>query len=101
MGRAVEEGAQVAILTNDNPRDEDPNAIIREVLGGFQNDSAVEVVPDRIEAIHRALSLAKPGDCVLIAGKGHETCQIIGSENVPLDDREVAREYLYSMAPNP
>jgi UDP-N-acetylmuramoyl-L-alanyl-D-glutamate--2,6-diaminopimelate ligase len=101
MGREVEMGAQTAILTNDNPRDEEPEAIIRDVLDGFENKSAVEIIPDRVEAIRRALSLAKPGDCVLIAGKGHESHQIIGAEQIPLDDREVAREYLYSLAPNP
>jgi UDP-N-acetylmuramoyl-L-alanyl-D-glutamate--2,6-diaminopimelate ligase len=95
MARAVEQGAQVAILTNDNPRHEDPLDIFRDVLEGFRNPAVVEVIPDRVEAIHRALSLAGPGDCVLIAGKGHETCQIVGDERVPLDDREVAREWLY------
>jgi len=53
------------------------------------------VLPDRVEAVHRALSAARPGDCVLIAGKGHETCQIIGNKRLPLDDRDVARQWLY------
>ncbi len=95
MGRAVEQAAQAAILTNDNPRHEDPRAIFRDVLEGFCNPGAVEVLPDRVEAIHRALVMARPGDCVLIAGKGHENQQIIGDECLPLDDREVAREWLY------
>jgi UDP-N-acetylmuramoyl-L-alanyl-D-glutamate--2,6-diaminopimelate ligase len=96
MGRAVEQGAQVAILTNDNPRDEDPRVILRDVLTGFCIPAAVEVIPDRVEAIGRALAIARPGDCVLIAGKGHENCQIIGDERVPMDDREIAKEWLYS-----
>ena len=96
MGRAVERLADVAILTSDNPRDEDPMAIIRDVLDGFVNRAAVQVVPDRVAAIRRALEMAEPGDYVLIAGKGHETCQIIGDEKFPFDDREVAREWLYS-----
>ena len=53
------------------------------------------MIPDRTAAIHRALDAARPGDCVLIAGKGHETYQIIGDQHLPLDDREVAREWLY------
>jgi len=96
MGRAVEKAANIAILTNDNPRHEDPTAIFRDVLAGFVNRDTVQVIPDRATAIHRALSLAEPGDCVLIAGKGHETCQIIGNDRLPLDDREVAREWLYA-----
>jgi UDP-N-acetylmuramoyl-L-alanyl-D-glutamate--2,6-diaminopimelate ligase len=95
MGRAVEQGAQVAILTNDNPRHEDPLAIFHDVLEGFHNPAVVEVIPDRVDAIHRALALASPGDCVVIAGKGHESYQIVGDERVPLDDREVARQWLY------
>ena len=96
MGRAVEQGAQVAILTNDNPRHEDPQTIIRNVLEGFCIPAAVEVIPDRVEAIRRGLAIARPGDCVLIAGKGHEKYQIVGDEHLPLDDCEVAREWLYS-----
>jgi UDP-N-acetylmuramoyl-L-alanyl-D-glutamate--2,6-diaminopimelate ligase len=99
MGRAVEQAASVAILTNDNPRHEDPLAIFRDVLAGFVNRDTVQVIPDRVAAIQRALGMAEPGDCVLIAGKGHETYQIIGDERVPLDDREVAREWLYDNQP--
>ena len=57
---------------------------------------AVEVIPDRARRFTGRLAAARPGDCVLIAGKGHETYQIIGDERLPLDDREVAREWLYS-----
>ncbi len=95
MGRAVEKAADVAILTNDNPRHEDPLAIFRDVLAGLVNRDTVQVIPDRTAAIHRALGMAEPGDCVLIAGKGHETCQIVGDERLPHDDREVARQWLY------
>ncbi len=97
MGRAVEQGAHVAILTNDNPRHEDPHSIFHDVVEGFHNPAVVEVIPDRVEAIHRALRLAGPGDCVLIAGKGHENYQIVGDDHLPLDDREVAREWLYEV----
>lgn len=96
MGRAVEEGADWAIVANDNPRDEDPLAIVRDILPGFQDADRVEVIPDRVAAIHRAIDMARPGDCVLLAGKGHETHQIIGNQQVPHDDREVARQRLYS-----
>jgi UDP-N-acetylmuramoyl-L-alanyl-D-glutamate--2,6-diaminopimelate ligase len=95
MGRAVEQAAHVAILTNDNPRHEDPHTIIRDVRQGFCIPAAAEVIPDRVEAIRRGLSIARPGDCVLIAGKGHERHQIVGDEHLPLDDCEVAREWLY------
>lgn len=95
MGRAVEQAANVAILTNDNPRHEDPRAIFRDVLAGVVNPYAVQVIPDRAVAIVRALEMAEPGDCVLIAGKGHETCQIVGNQRLPHDDREVTRQWLY------
>jgi UDP-N-acetylmuramoyl-L-alanyl-D-glutamate--2,6-diaminopimelate ligase len=99
MARAVEAGADLAVVTSDNPRSEDPQAIIRQVLSGFRDPAAAEVVPDRAEAIHRALAAAEPGDCVLIAGKGHESHQIVGEDCIPLDDREVARQWLYEVQP--
>ncbi|MBN1394307.1 MAG: UDP-N-acetylmuramoyl-L-alanyl-D-glutamate--2,6-diaminopimelate ligase [Pirellulales bacterium] len=95
MGRAVERTADLAVLTNDNPRREDPETIFRDVLGGFIAPRAVEVVPDRAAAIHLALASARFGDCVLIAGKGHETHQIVGERRLDFDDCEVAREWLY------
>jgi UDP-N-acetylmuramoyl-L-alanyl-D-glutamate--2,6-diaminopimelate ligase len=99
MGRAVEEEADLAILTTDNPRTEHPGAIQKDILLGLQRPDAVEVIPDRAAAIHWALGQAQPGDCVLIAGKGHEKCQIIGTERIPFDDRDVARQWLYQMQP--
>lgn len=99
MGRAVEQGADLAVLTSDNPRTEDPLAIIGDVLKGFDRPTRPEVVPDRPEAIGRALAIARPGDCVLIAGKGHEDCQIIGEDQIPMDDRQIAREWLYRVRP--
>ena len=101
MGRAVEQTADLAILTNDNPRHEDPRVIFRDVLGGFLAPRAVEVIPDRATAIHQALTAAYPGDCVLIAGKGHENYQIIGDQRLELDDREVARQWLYEKIETP
>ena len=99
MGRAVEEHADRAIVTSDNPRTEDPEQIIREVVSGFRSPIEVEVIADRAEAIRAALAEAAPGDCVLIAGKGHEDYQIIGHRRLPFDDREVACQWLYEFQP--
>ncbi len=94
MGGAALEG-DFAVVTSDNPRTEDPQAIIEDILGGMsEGEGRFEVVPDRREAIARAIALAKPGDSVLLAGKGHEDYQIIGSEKRHFDDREVAAEEL-------
>jgi UDP-N-acetylmuramoyl-L-alanyl-D-glutamate--2,6-diaminopimelate ligase len=99
MGRAVEERAQVAIVTTDNPRYEDPQAIAAEVIWGFERPAEARYMPDRGEAIRYALSLASADDCVLVAGRGHETHQIVAGERIELDDRDVARRYLYNLEP--
>ena len=99
MGRAVQQGADLAVITSDNPRSEDPQAIAAEILEGFDNPAAARVILDRVAAIHWALAAARRGDSVLLAGKGHETSQIIGAERIPLDDAEVARRWLYEEAP--
>ncbi|HEY1783926.1 MAG TPA: cyanophycin synthetase, partial [Pirellulales bacterium] len=99
MGSAVARRADLAIITNDNPRGEDPAAIARQILAGTDQADAkadVAVELDRTRAIHRALALAESGDCVLIAGKGHESFQLVGSERLPLDDRLIARSWLYN-----
>ncbi len=93
MGAAVAAGADVAVLTSDNPRSEDPLAIIADVLAGV-GAGPRHVEPDRTAAIRLAISLAGPGDVVLIAGKGHERTQELASGKVPFDDRAVAREVL-------
>jgi UDP-N-acetylmuramoyl-L-alanyl-D-glutamate--2,6-diaminopimelate ligase len=92
MGRIASELADVAIVTSDNPRSEDPQAIIDEILAGVTAD--VEVEPDRAAAIERAISTADDGDVVLIAGKGHEQGQEFADRTIPFDDREVARDVL-------
>jgi UDP-N-acetylmuramoyl-L-alanyl-D-glutamate--2,6-diaminopimelate ligase len=92
MGRIASELADVAIVTSDNPRSEEPLAIIDEILAGA--GPGVEVEPDRRTAIGRAVELAVAGDVVLIAGKGHEQGQEFHGEKIPFDDREVAREAL-------
>jgi UDP-N-acetylmuramoyl-L-alanyl-D-glutamate--2,6-diaminopimelate ligase len=94
LGRAAAE-ADLAVVTSDNPRSEHPDRIIREILPGLAAAGRrPHVEPDRAAAIRWALERAEPGDAVLIAGKGHETEQIIGGERLPFDDREVARRSL-------
>jgi len=100
MARAAEAEADVVVITNDNPRTEEPEAILYDIFAGFEHPGEVEMIPDRAQAIAYALAEARPGDCVLIAGKGHETCQIIGQERIPFDDREVARRWLYQHQPH-
>jgi UDP-N-acetylmuramoyl-L-alanyl-D-glutamate--2,6-diaminopimelate ligase len=95
MGRAGAELSDLAVVTSDNPRSEDPEAIVAEVVAGVRDGDAVEVVVDRQAAIALALGRAQAGDTVVIAGKGHEQGQEFeGGRKVPFDDREVAREEL-------
>jgi len=93
MGEAAAQWSDFVIVTSDNPRTEDPDQIIQEVLVGVSGVDYV-ALRDRKEAIWSACRMAKPGDTILIAGKGHETYQIFGTEVHPFDDREVAREAL-------
>jgi UDP-N-acetylmuramoyl-L-alanyl-D-glutamate--2,6-diaminopimelate ligase len=113
MGRAAVEGSSVTVVTSDNPRTEDPLEIIREIetgvvglpvrrlkapdlngTSGKTGRPVYLVVPDRREAIRRAIGAAGPDDIVLIAGKGHEDYQIVGTERTHFDDRQIARELL-------
>ena len=98
MGEAAGRLSDRVILTSDNPRSEDPLRIIADATVGLQRVDADYVrEPDRAKAIRRALAEARPGDIVLLAGKGHETVQKVGDEALPFDDREVAREVLREM----
>jgi UDP-N-acetylmuramoyl-L-alanyl-D-glutamate--2,6-diaminopimelate ligase len=92
MGRVASELADVAVVTSDNPRSEDPAAIIAEIVAGTAGEVVIE--PDRRAAIELALESAEPADVVLVAGKGHEQGQEIDGAVLPFDDREVAREAL-------
>lgn len=98
MGRVASSVADKIYLTSDNPRDEDPAQIIDQVLAGVAaTNGAAErctVVDDRRQAIHSALANARTGDLVVLAGKGHETTQVMAGSTRPFDDREVAREVL-------
>jgi len=93
MGRVVDQNADFGIITSDNPRKEDPDAIIAEVEKGFRSDH-YEKIADRAKAIARAIELAQPRDIVLIAGKGHEAYQEFADHTVPFDDIQVARRAL-------
>jgi UDP-N-acetylmuramoyl-L-alanyl-D-glutamate--2,6-diaminopimelate ligase len=96
MGQVVTELADYAIITNDNPRSEDPLEIINDIKRGIRKKNFC-VVPERYEAIKDSLVMAKTGDIVLVAGKGHENYQILKERRVHFDDREVIRECLKSM----
>ena len=99
MAAVASEHSDVAIITSDNPRTEDPVSIVEEVALGVPAASRAHVIKiiDRREAIMKAVSMARPGDAVLIAGKGHEDYQIVGTVKKPFDDRVVAREALRAM----
>jgi UDP-N-acetylmuramoyl-L-alanyl-D-glutamate--2,6-diaminopimelate ligase len=95
MGEIATELADYVIITSDNPRNEDPNKIIDDIKTGIEK-SNYEIIPDRYSAIKRIIFLAKTGDTVLIAGKGHEDYQIIGNEKKHFDDRLMAKRILES-----
>jgi UDP-N-acetylmuramoyl-L-alanyl-D-glutamate--2,6-diaminopimelate ligase len=96
MGRIAGEMADIAIATSDNPRSESPEAILAEIEAGLVSSSATKYlkIVDRREAIRRSIELANPGTVVVIAGKGHETTQVIGDRELPFDDRAVAAEMI-------
>ena len=91
MGRIAAELADLAVVTSDNPRTEDPDAIIAEVETGMGSVPHLGAA-DRREAIRMALGEGKPGDTILLAGKGHETYQVVGVDKVPFDERQIVRE---------
>jgi UDP-N-acetylmuramoyl-L-alanyl-D-glutamate--2,6-diaminopimelate ligase len=107
MGRIAARRSHVVIVTSDNPRNEDPEAILRDIVPGIVaegflkasgpvswEDGYYTVIPDRKSAIALALQIARPGDTVAIAGKGHENVQLIGDRCLPFDDRETVRAIL-------
>jgi len=96
MAAAADQNADFSIITSDNPRKEDPEAIIAEVEKGFRSER-YEKITDRTEAITRAIALAQPRDIVLIAGKGHETYQEFADNTIPFDDLQVARRALENL----
>lgn len=94
MASVAEKKADTVILTNDNPRTEDPEQIMNDMLKGIQNKSQIWIEFDRAKAIRAGLDSAKEGDVVLVAGKGHEDYQIIGGKKIHFDDREVVTSIL-------
>lgn len=95
MGMAAAEGSDLVVLTSDNPRSEDPLDIINDALVGLRRfDTPLIIEPDRRKAIEMALHEAKPGDIVILAGKGHEPYQVLKDRTIAFDDRAVAREVL-------
>ena len=97
MGGAAAQLADHTVLTSDNPRNEDPAAIIAEIEAGITGNASYDTEVDREKAIFRALSMAKTGDLVVVAGKGHENCQEFADTVVPFDDREVVRRLLMNL----
>jgi UDP-N-acetylmuramoyl-L-alanyl-D-glutamate--2,6-diaminopimelate ligase len=98
MGMAAGEMSDFVVLTSDNPRSEDPLDIMNDALVGLRRFDTPHIVePDRARAIFRAIAEAQPGDVVLLAGKGHETYQVLKDRTIPFDDRETAREVLRSL----
>lgn len=98
MGNIASEMADICIITSDNPRKEDPDVIIAEIISGIKEDSChhVETISDRLSAIRHAVEIARPGDMLVIAGKGHETYQEFADHTIHFDDREIVREILSS-----
>jgi UDP-N-acetylmuramoyl-L-alanyl-D-glutamate--2,6-diaminopimelate ligase len=96
MGKVAGQFADHVILTSDNPRTEDPRAIINDILAGLEGsgNKNVTIIPDRKEAIRFAIGQLGTGDTLLLAGKGHENYQQIGSEKFHFDEREILAEFL-------
>lgn len=94
MASAAEQGSDICVLTSDNPRTEDPQAILNDAKAGFARPNSHAVIADRRQAIQIAIENARPGDIIVIAGKGHEDYQDIQGKKHPFDDRKVARQLL-------
>lgn len=94
MAKAAEQGSDLVILTSDNPRTEDPAQILADVQAGLSNPEKAMVIADRASAIEQGVNVLGPQDVLLIAGKGHEDYQIIGTTKFPFDDRKIAAQFL-------
>ena len=93
MGGMASKMADIAIFTSDNPRTEDPEQILREMEEGVEVGNRYLKIADRHEAIKTAVMLAEPHDIILLAGKGHEDYQIVGTEKLPFNDKKIVKEY--------
>ncbi len=96
MGKIASNLADITYVTSDNPRTEDPEQILQDILAGIHEEASLQVNGDRAQAIYQAIMNAKAGDGILIAGKGHEDYQILGTEKIHFDDREEAAKALQS-----
>ena len=94
MGHTACTKADKVFLTNDNPRCEDPQQIFNDILAGMKGQTNYQIIPDRKEAIEKALATAQAEDVVIIAGKGHENYQLVGEEKRPFSDQETVRKFL-------
>jgi murE/murF fusion protein len=95
MGQAVQKYADIAIVTSDNPRDEDPDVIIDQIISGMDNSKSIVRIIDRKSAINHAISICRAGDVLLLAGKGHETYQIFANSfTIPFDERKICADML-------
>jgi UDP-N-acetylmuramoyl-L-alanyl-D-glutamate--2,6-diaminopimelate ligase len=100
MGQVAARHSDVVMITSDNPRTENPQTILTQIEQGIQSllpeeRCPYQIIPDRAEAIHAAVAEAKDGDLLLIAGKGHEDYQILGTQKIHFDDREEARKAIH------
>ena len=99
MGAVVRELADVAVVTSDNPRTEDPWAILEDILAGMGGPGGeIHIEPDRPQAIRWALAQGRPGDVIVLAGKGHETYQEVNGVQYPMDEREIVADYFEKQA---
>jgi UDP-N-acetylmuramoyl-L-alanyl-D-glutamate--2,6-diaminopimelate ligase len=92
MGKVAEALADLVFVTSDNPRNEDEMAIIEDILSGMEHPEKHRVIPDRKKAIFAAVKEARPGDVLLVAGKGHETYQIVKGKKLPFDEVAILKE---------
>ncbi|MDP6719754.1 MAG: cyanophycin synthetase [Pirellulaceae bacterium] len=100
VGHVVERGADVSVITSDNPRSDEPLQIAHDILDGYDKASRAQIMPDRFKAIQWALEQAGTGDTVVIAGKGDRQVQVIDGTKYHFDDCEVARNWLYEVGAN-
>jgi UDP-N-acetylmuramoyl-L-alanyl-D-glutamate--2,6-diaminopimelate ligase len=98
MGGIAARWADAVYVTSDNPRTENPDSILADIIGGIPHGRAYALVPDRRDAILEAVKQSAAGDCVLIAGKGHEDYQIVGKTKHPFSDQAIVREFVQSFA---